>query len=192
MNLPTSNSSKWASTFFSGFCLYTQIAAFMPISSDNTIRCYCSVSKSYPTLCNSMDCNMRGYPVLHYLPEFAQTPIHWVGDIPSNHLILCHLLLLPPSIFPSIRAFSNKQALCIKWLKYWSFSFSISSSSEYSGLISLDWLSKGSQKSSLATQIWYAQCITTQMIVWVNMLHDRQAKTKHTHFLLWLWWSKWN
>ena len=112
--------------------------------------------------------------------------------IPCNHLILCHLLLIPPSIFPSIRAFSNEQALCIKWLKYWSFSFSISSSSEYSGLISLDWLSKGSQKSSLATQIWYAQCVTTHMIVWVNMLHDRQAKTKHTHFLLWLWWSKWN
>ena len=107
--------------------------------------------------------------------------------MPSNHLILCHLLLLLPSIFPSIRAFSNEQALCNKWPKYWSFSFSISSSNEYSGLISfrIDWLSKGSQKSSLATQIWYAQCITTHMIVWINMLHDMQAKTKQTHLLLW-------
>ena len=58
--------------------------------------------------------------------------------MPSNHLILCHLLLLL-SIFPSIRVFSNELALCIRWPKYWSFSFSISPSNEYSGLISLDW-----------------------------------------------------
>ena len=62
--------------------------------------------------------------------------------MPSNHLILCRPLLLPPSIFPSIRDFSNESVLCIRWPKYWSFSFSISSSSEYSGLISfrMDWL----------------------------------------------------
>jgi len=61
--------------------------------------------------------------------------------MPSNHLILCHLLLLP-SIFPSIRAFSNESVICIRWPKYWSFSFSISLSHEYSGLISfrMDWL----------------------------------------------------
>ena len=55
--------------------------------------------------------------------------------MPSNHLILCHSLLLPPSIFPSIRVFSNKSVLCIKWPKYWSFSYSISPSNGYSGLI---------------------------------------------------------
>ena len=62
--------------------------------------------------------------------------------MPSNHLILCRPLLLPPSIFPSIRVFSNESVLCIRWPKYWSFSFSISFSNEYSGLISLrmDWL----------------------------------------------------
>ena len=62
--------------------------------------------------------------------------------MPSNHLILCHLLLLPPSIFPSIRVFSNESVLRIKWPKYWSFSFNISPSNEYSGLISfrMDWL----------------------------------------------------
>ena len=62
--------------------------------------------------------------------------------MPSNHLILCHPLLLQPSIFPSIRVFSNDSAICIRWPKYWSFSFSISPSNEYSGLISLrmDWL----------------------------------------------------
>ena len=62
--------------------------------------------------------------------------------MPSNHLILCHPLLLPPSIFPSIRVFSKESVLCIRWPKYWSFSFNISPSSEYSGLISfrMDWL----------------------------------------------------
>ena len=62
--------------------------------------------------------------------------------MPSNHLIFCHPLLLPPSIFPSIRVFSNESVLCIQWPKYWSFSFSISPSNEYSGLISfrMDWL----------------------------------------------------
>ena len=62
--------------------------------------------------------------------------------IPSSHLILCRPLLLPPSIFPSVRFFSNESVLCIRWPMYWSFSFSISPSNEYSGLISLrmDWL----------------------------------------------------
>ena len=62
--------------------------------------------------------------------------------MPSNHLILCHPLLLPPSFFPSIRVFSNKSVLCIRWPKYWSFSFRISHSNEHSGLISfrMDWL----------------------------------------------------
>ena len=62
--------------------------------------------------------------------------------MPSSHLILCHPLLLPPSIFPSIRVCSNESVLCMRWPKYWSFSFSISPSNEYSGLISfrMDWL----------------------------------------------------
>ena len=62
--------------------------------------------------------------------------------MPPNHLILCGPLLLPPSVFPSIRVFSNESVLCIRWPKYWSFSFSISPSNEYSGLISfrMDWL----------------------------------------------------
>jgi len=65
--------------------------------------------------------------------------------MPSNHVILCHPLFLLPLIFPSIRVFSNESALCIRWPKYWSFSFSISPSSEYSGLISfrIDWFDPG-------------------------------------------------
>ena len=75
--------------------------------------------------------------------------------MPFNHLILCHPLLLPPSIFPSIRVFSNESVIYIRWPKYWSFSFSISASNEYSGLISLrmDWLNllvvQGTLKSLL-------------------------------------------
>jgi len=88
-----------------------------------------------------MDCSTPGFPVLHQLLEFDQTHVHPVS-MSSNHLILCCPLLLPPSIFPSISIFSNKSVLCIRWPKYWSFSFSISPSNEYSGLISfrMDWL----------------------------------------------------
>ena len=75
------------------------------------------------------------------LPESAHIHVHWVGDA-SNHLILCRSLLLPPSTFPSNRVFSNESVLPIRWPKYWSCSFSLSPSNEYSGLISfrMDWL----------------------------------------------------
>ena len=76
--------------------------------------------------------------------------------MPSNHLILCHPLLLLPSVFPSIRVFSNESALCIRWPKHWSFSFSSSPSNEYSGLISfrIDWFAspRDSQESSPVPQ----------------------------------------
>ena len=80
-----------------------------------------------------------GFPVLHYVLQFAQRSIESV--MPSNHLILCRPLLLLPPVFPSIRVFSNKSALHIRWPKYWSLSFSIGPSNEYSGLISfrMDW-----------------------------------------------------
>ena len=88
-----------------------------------------------------MDCSTPGLPVHHQLPEFTQIHVHWVGD-DSNHLIPCHPLFIPPSIFPSIRVFSNESALHIRWPKYWSFSFNLSPSHEYSRLISfkMDWL----------------------------------------------------
>ena len=118
-----------------------------------------------------MNCSMPGFPVLHYLLEFhfscsfvSDSVTPWTAAfqaslsitnswsllrlmsiesvMPSNHFILCHALLLLPSIFPSIRVFSDESVLCIRWPNYWSISFSISPSSEYSGLISfrMDWL----------------------------------------------------
>ena len=104
-------------------------------------HCFCcSVTQSCPTLCDLMDYSMPGFPVLHYLHEFAQTQAHWISDL-LKHLILCRPLLLLPSVFPSIKVFSNKLALHIRWPKYWSFSFSISPSNKYSGLVSfrIDW-----------------------------------------------------
>ena len=83
-----------------------------------------------------MDCSTPGLPV-HHNPQSLLKLMSIKLVMPSNHLILCHPLLLPPSIFPSIRVFSNESLLCIRWLKYWSFSFSISPSNEYSGLTGL-------------------------------------------------------
>ena len=99
-----------------------------------TVCCFL-VSKICQTLCNPMDCSKPGFPVHHQLPEHTQIHFHWVV-LPSNHLILCHPLLLPPSIFPSIRGFSNESVLLIKCTKYLSSTFSMSPSNEYSGLIS--------------------------------------------------------
>ena len=88
-----------------------------------------------------MNRSTPGIPVHHQLPECIQT-MSIESLMPSNHLILCRPLLLLPSIFPSIRVFSNKSALCIRWTKYWSFCFNISPSNEHPGLISfrMDWL----------------------------------------------------
>ena len=82
-----------------------------------------------------MNCSTPGFPVHHQLAELAETHVHGVV-MPSNHLIFCHPLLSLPSIFPSIRVFSSESVLCIRWLKFWSFSFNIGPSNEYSGLIS--------------------------------------------------------
>ena len=96
---------------------------------------------SHVRLYDLVDCRTPGLPVHHQFPGFTQT-MSIESVMPCNHLILCHPLLLPPSVFPSIRVFSNESVLCIRWPEYWSFSFSISTSNEYSGLISfrMDWL----------------------------------------------------
>ena len=111
-------------------------------------ECFCC---SFTQLCLSlydpMDRSTPGFPV-HHLPELPQTHVRQVHDAmkPSHHLILHHPLLFLPSIFPSIRVLSSESVLCIRWPKYWSFSFSISisPSNEYSGLTGwISLLSKG-------------------------------------------------
>ena len=138
------------------------------------LRSCCSVAQSCPTLCDPMDCSTPGFPVLttsqSLLKLMSTEPV-----MPSNHFILCHPLLLLPSIFPSNRIFSNELVLCIRWPKYWSFSFSISPSNEYSGLISfrMDWLDllagQGTLKgllqhhSSKASILWHLAFFMVQL-----------------------------
>ena len=102
---------------------------------------FSSVAQSCLTLCDPMNHSMPGLPVHHQLPEFTQTHVHRVGNAIQPSHPLSPLLLLP-TIPPSIRVFSNESTLCMRWPKYWSFSFSISPSSEHPGLISfrMDWL----------------------------------------------------
>ena len=99
-----------------------------------------SLTKSCLTIGDPMDCNTSGFPVLHYLPEFAQTHVHRVGDaIQPSHPLPSPS---PPTFnLSSIRVFSNESTLHTRWPEYWSFSFSTSPSKEYSGLISIriDW-----------------------------------------------------
>ena len=106
-----------------------------------TLVQFSSVAQSCPILCNSMDCNTQAS--LSITNSWNLLKLMSIESVmPSNHLILCHPLILPPSIFLHIRVFSNESVLRIRWPKDWSFSFIISPCNEYSGLISfrMDWL----------------------------------------------------
>ena len=128
---------------------------------------FSSVTQSCLSLWDPIDCSMPGFPVHHQLPELDQ-PRSIESVMPSNHLILYCPLLLPPSIFPNIRVFSSESVLRHQVAKYWSFSFNISPSNEYSGLISfrMDWLDllavQGNLKSLLqhhsskASILWHS------------------------------------
>ena len=135
---------------------------------------FSSVTQSCLTLCDPMDCSTPGLPVHQNSWSLLKLmPIESV--MPSNHLILCCPLLFPPSIFPSIRVFSNELVLPIRWPKYWSFSFSISPSNEYSGLVSfrIDWFDplavQGTLKSLLqhhnskASVLWCSTFFIVQL-----------------------------
>ena len=139
-----------------------------------------------PTLCDPMNRSTPGLPVHHQLPELPK-PMSMESVMPSSHLILCHPLLLQPSIFPNIRVFSNESVFHIRWPKYWSFSFSISPSKEHPGLISfrMDWLdlSRDSQESSptpqfrsinsLALSFLYSPTLTSIHYHWKNYSLDQ-------------------
>ena len=127
-----------------------------------------------------MNRSMPGLTVYHQLPEFTQT--HAIESVmPSSHLILCYPLLLLPPIPPSIRVFSNKSTLRMRWPKYWSFSFSISPSNEHPGLISLrmDWLGllavQGTLKSLLqhhSSKASIFQCSAFFTVPTLTSIHD--------------------
>ena len=116
--------------------------------------------------------------------------------MPSNHLILCHPLLLLTSVFPSIRVFSNESVLCIRWPKYWSFSFSISPSSEYSGLISfrIDWFYllavQGTLKSLLQHHSSKASILQHSAFFMVQFSHPYMTTGKTIAFTRWIFVGK--
>ena len=147
---------------------------------------FSSVTQSCLTVCDPMNYSTSGLPVQHQLPEFNES-IELV--MPSSHLILYHPLLLLPSIFPSTRIYSNESFLHIRWPKYWSFSFNISPSNEYLGLISfrMGWLDllavQGTLKSSptpqfksinsLALSFVYFQTLTSIHDYWKSHSFDQ-------------------
>ena len=137
---------------------------------------FSSVTQSCLTLCDPMDCSSPGFPVHHQLtPRAYSMSIESV--MPSNHLILCHSLLLPFSIFPSNRVFSNESVLCIRWTKYWSFSLNISPSNEHPGVLSfrMDWLDllavQGTLKSLLQHHSSKASTLLCSAFLIVQLSH---------------------
>ena len=134
-----------------------------------------------------MNCSTLGLLVHHQLLEFMSID----SVMPSNRLILCHPLILLPSIFPSIRVFSNESALCIRWPKYWSFSFSISPSNEYSGLTSfrMDWLDllavQGTLKSLLQHHSSKASILRHSAFFTVQLSHPYMTTGKTTALTRW-------
>ena len=124
-----------------------------------------------------MDCSIPSLPVHHQLLKSLLKLMSIKPVMLSNHLILCHPLLFPPSIFPSTRVFSNESVLRNRWPKYWSFSFSISPSNEYSGLISfrIDWLDllavQGTHRSLLQDHSLRASILRCSAFFIVQLSH---------------------
>ena len=146
------------------------------------------------TLCNPMDCNTPDFPITNSWSLLKLISIRSV--MPSNHLILCHPLLLLPSIFHSIRVFSSESVLHIRWPKDWSFGFSISPSNEYSGLIPfrMDWLDllevQGTLKSLLQHHSSKASILWCSAFFMVQLSHSYMATGKTIALTRWTFVSK--
>ena len=153
------------------------------------LRCsvqFSSVAQSYPTLQShglQHNCSLPGFPVRHQRPELAQT-YSIKSVMPSNHLILCHPLVLLPSIFPSIWVFSSESALRIRCPEYWSCSFSLSPPNEHSGLMSfrMDWLDllavQGTLKSLLQHHSSKASILRLSAFFIVQLSHPYMTTRK--------------
>ena len=146
---------------------------------------FSSVTQSYPTLVTPwIAARHASLSITNFGSLLKLMSMEWV--MPSSHLILCHPLLLPPSIFPSIRVFSNESALRIGWSKYWSFSFSISPSNEYSGLsfFRMDWLDllavQGTLKSLLQHRSSKASILQCSAFFTVQLSHPYMTTGKNS------------
>ena len=152
-----------------------------------------SLSRVQP--CDPINCSMPGFPGPHCQPEFAKL-MSIESVMPSNHLILCCPLFLLPSIFPSIRVFSSESALLIRWPNYWSSSFSISLSNEYSGLISfrIDWYDplavQGTLRSLLQHHSSKASILWHSAVFVVQLSHPYMTTGKIIAFTLWIFVGK--
>ena len=127
-----------------------------------------------------MDCSMPGLPVHHQPPEFAQTRVRGVSDaVQPSHPLSSFLM---PSVFPSIRVFSNESALHIRWPKYWSFSFSISSSNEHPGLISfrMDWFDLLTVQGTLKSLLQHHS--SKELILWLSTIF--MIQTSHPYMTI--------
>ena len=151
---------------------------------------FSSVAQSCLTLCDPRNCSMPELPIHHQLLESTQTHVQWNGDaIQLSHPLSSPLLL--PSIFPSIRVFSNESALCIRWPKYWSFSFNISPSNGHPGLISfrMDWLDllavQGTLKSLLQHHSSKASILWCSAFFIVQLSHPYMATGKTIALTRW-------
>ena len=141
---------------------------------------FSSVAQSCLTLCDPMNHSTPGLPVHHQLLESTQTHVH--GSVmPSNHLILRHPLLVLPSLFPRIRVFSNESALCIRWPKYWSFSFNISPSKEHPRLFPfrMDWLDLLAVQGTLKSLLQHHSSK-------VSFFSAQLSSTSNSHICTWL------
>ena len=153
-------------------------------------HCCCSVGQSCASLCDSMDCSTPGFPVLHYLSEFVQTHVHGVDDAiqPSHPLLLCS----PPALkLSQHQGLSSESAIHIRWPKYWSFSFTISPSHEYSGLISfrIDWFDllavQGTLKSLLKYHNSKASILQHSAFFMVQLSHPYMTTGKTIALTRW-------
>ena len=164
----------------------TSLARKRTVHPDHLSVQFSSVAQSCPTLCDPMNCSTPGLPVHHQLLEFTQTHVHRVGDAIQACNPLLSLLLLPP-VPLSIRVFSNESTLHMRQPKYWSFSFSISPSNEYPGLISfrMDWLDllavQGTLKSLLQHHTSKASILRPSAFFTVQLSHPYMTTGKPQH-----------
>ena len=161
----------------------------------DTIHQFSSLTQSCPTLCDPMNRSMPGISVHHHLLESTQTHVHRVGDAIQPSHPLSPLLFLP-SIFPSIRVFSNESALRIRWPKYWSFSFNISPANEHPGQVSfrMDWLDllavQGTLKSLLQHHSSKASILQHSAFFMVQLSHPYMTTGKTIALTRWTFVSK--